>query len=57
MEVYLVIYCEDEVGAGAIKGLFDSEIRAKVYLADFAIKNTIDTSYLELVKRKVEVSK
>lgn len=55
MNVWLVVHSESESGSEAIKGLFDSEQKAKLFIADYVLKNAIDTSFLELAKKKVEV--
>ncbi|MGN8647914.1 hypothetical protein ACTNEO_05165 [Gracilibacillus sp. HCP3S3_G5_1] len=57
-EIYLVIDISDESGSEAIKGIFDDKQKAKIFLADYVLENNgIDSSDLELVKKKVEVNK
>lgn len=57
MDVWLVVDSQTESGAVAVKGIFDSEQQAKLFLADYVLENAvnIDASFLELVQRKVEV--
>ncbi|MCM3396816.1 hypothetical protein M3638_03045 [Oceanobacillus profundus] len=56
-EVWIVIDYEDSGGAEGIQGVFDSEEKAKLFLADYVLKNACTSDYLQLVKKKVEVNK
>ncbi|MDO6448118.1 hypothetical protein [Oceanobacillus profundus] len=56
MKVWAVIDFELEAGSESIKGLFDSEEKAKLFIADYVLKNEVNSEYLELVKKKIEVS-
>ncbi len=54
-EVWIVINTEQNVGAESIIGLFENKGQAINFIGEYVLKNEIDTSYLELVKKKVEV--
>lgn len=49
--VWIVMYTEEETGIASIKGIFPTEQKAKLFIADYALNNDIDSSYLELGER------
>lgn len=51
--VWIVMDTSEETGSESIKGVFATEEQAKYYIADYALDNDIDTTYLELVKKKI----
>lgn len=53
MNIWLIIDTQEESGSEAIKGVFSDEIQAKLFLADYVLKNSVDSDYLQLVKKKV----
>ncbi|MDY7224688.1 hypothetical protein [Halalkalibacterium halodurans] len=54
MNIWLVIDTQEESGSEAIKGVFSDEIRAKLFLSDYVLKNSVNSDYLQLAKKKVE---
>ena len=53
MEVWIVIDYEDSSGPESLKGVFSNEYAAKLYLADYVLKNTCNSEWLAIVKKKV----
>lgn len=54
MKVWLVIDSESDSGQQAIKGIFVSKEKAKMFIADYVLENDVCTSCLELAQMEVE---
>lgn len=46
--VWIVLDSSVETGAESIKGIFQTEERAKIFLADYVIDNDIETDFLSI---------
>lgn len=49
-KVWIVMYTEDSSGAESIKGVFDSEEKAKVFISNYVLSTILDTEYLDLIE-------
>lgn len=54
-EVWVVMYTEDTIGPESIVGLFENKGQAVNFIGEYVLANEINTSYLEMFKKKVEV--
>jgi len=51
--VWIVIYDYNVSGEDSIMGVFFCEKKAKEFIADYVLKNEIDTGYLYLFSKEV----
>ncbi|UAT29467.1 hypothetical protein K7T73_12740 [Bacillus badius] len=51
--VWIVMYTEENTGPESIKGVFEDEITAKKFIADYVLENDISTEWLYLVGKEV----
>ncbi|MCC2248828.1 hypothetical protein JUJ52_02495 [Virgibacillus sp. AGTR] len=57
MNVWLVIDMAESTGSQIVKGIFDSEQKAKLFIADYVLEECGSGDDIELIKKKVEVTK
>lgn len=54
MKVWIFIDSADSCGKDAVKGIYETEEKAKLAIADYVLKNETDTHYLELFEMEVK---
>lgn len=54
-EIWVVMNTDQNVGTDSIIGLFENRGQAINFIGEYVLKNEINTSNLELSKKKVEV--
>lgn len=52
-KVWIVMYTESNTGEESIIGVYSSETKAKLSIADYVLDEDIITDYLELVEKEV----
>lgn len=54
MKVWIIMDTDTEVGPGSIKGIYQTEEKAKVALADYVLKEETNTTYIDLFEMEVQ---
>lgn len=55
VDLWIVMDTTDDDGPDSIKGIFSTEVDAKLFLADHALNKSVSSDYLHLTNRQVEV--
>ncbi|GIN21429.1 hypothetical protein [Siminovitchia fordii] len=56
-KVWILMDTGNEVGSPSVKGVFENEMSAKMFLANYALENDVDTYNIELFEMEVNSSK
>lgn len=54
MKLWIFMDADREVGRGSIKGVFKTEEKAKMAIADYVLEEEINTAYLDLFSVEIE---
>ena len=54
-KVFIIMDTTNNVGKDSIISVHEDEISAKIALADYVLKNTVDTDYIDLFEKEVLV--
>lgn len=52
-EVYIVMDNEETTGSESILGVFEREVDAKLFVADYVLDKEINTCYLSLTRKEI----
>lgn len=54
MRVWIVMDTDTEVGPSSIKGVYETEEKAKIALAEYVLENETNTAYIDLFEVEVK---